>query len=180
MKREALAVLITIGVFFLLASAIAIAQLPPTTFPDHDVAYTCVQTTGVGPGVQFKFTNVPSPHFDVSVSTTLPTNDLELPVIASITSSAGADLTTGAVKLVTATAGLAATVTASDNMGVVIGKLEVDGKIATPFGNGLDVLPNSFYVRWNAKTVSAGAHVFRLTVCDAAQNCAAKTWSMTK
>jgi hypothetical protein len=156
------------------------AQLPVKSFPDHDVAYSCLPTIGDGPAITFKFTNVPNPRFDVSVSTTPATTDLELPVIASVTNSAGIDITSGAVKLVTATAGLAATVTATDNTGVVIGKLEVDGKIATPFGNGLDVLPNSFYVRWNAKSVSAGAHVFRLAVCDAALNCAVKTWSMTK
>lgn len=155
-------------------------QTPPTMFPDHEVAYTCIPTAGSGAAVQFKFSPAPAPHFEVNVGNTPSTGDILNPVIVSVTNSAGIDITTGAVKLLAANNGLSATVAAMDNTGIVGGKLEVDGKLATPFGNGFDILPSPFYIRWNAKTVSAGIHNFRLTVWDVGQNKAERTWSMTK
>jgi hypothetical protein len=162
------------------ASVMYSLQQPPTTFPDHDVAYVCNPTDAAGAPVTFKFTPIPSPHFDVFVGNNPALSDTIDPVITSVTNSANVDITTGAVKLVAATAGLAMTVTASDNVGVVSGKLEVDGRLATPFGNSIDVLPPSFYVRWNSTTIAAGIHTMRLSVCDAAKHCAVRTWSMTK
>lgn len=156
------------------------AQAPTTMFPDHDVAYTCTPSDGNGAPVQFKFTPVPSPRFEVSVGNKTPNGDSLNPVLNSITNSAGTDITTGAVRLLAANNGLAITVNATDNVGIVTGKLEMDGVLATPFGNGLDVLPNPFYVRWNSKTIGLGSHAFRLSVCDAALNCTQRTWSMTR
>lgn len=157
-----------------------LGQMPPTTFPDHDVAYVCNPTSGNGAPVTFKFTPVPGPHFDVFVGTIPSTGDALDPVIVSVTNSANVDITTGTVKLVAATAGLALTVNATDNIGVVTGKLDVDGVMATPFGNGIEKLPTPFYVRWNSSNIAAGPHSFRLTVCDATKHCASRTWSMTK
>lgn len=156
------------------------AQAPPMTFPDHDVAYTCVPTDGAGAPVQFTFTNTPTARFDVKLGPTPASPDRSNPVITAITNSAGADLTTGAIRLLAVNNGLSLTISASDDVGIVTGKLEVDGKMATPFGNGLDVLPNPFYVRWNSKTIPAGSHALRLSVCDAGLNCAERTWSMTR
>lgn len=156
------------------------SQTPLTAFPDHDVAYSCVSTLGDSAPITFKFTAVPSPHFEVITGNRPVSTDTMNPTIVSVTSSAGVDLTTGAVKLLAANSGLSLTVGASDNVGIVSGKLEVDGVMATPFGNGLEVLPNPFYVRWNSKTIAAGSHALRLTVCDAALNCSQRTWSMTR
>lgn len=174
-------VLVIGGLILCLAFVSALSQTPTSGFPDHDVAYTCTPTVGNGPLVNFKFSNLPGPHFDVSVG--IPPNgivDTQNPVIVSVTNSAGIDVTTGGVKLLDANHGLPITVTANDNVGVVGGKLEVDGKMATPFGNGIDVLPVSYFIRWNAKTITLGPHTFRLTVCDITQNCAVRTWSMTR
>lgn len=173
-------VLVIGGLILCLAFASALSQTPASPFPDHDVAYTCTPTVGNGPVVQFRFTNVPGPQLQANIGTVTPSTDTMNPVIVSITNSAGVDVTSGTVKLLDANHGLPITVTANDNVGVVAGKLEVDGTMATPFGNGLDVLPNSFFVRWNSKTVTVGPHTFRLSVYDAAGNAAVKTWSMTK
>jgi hypothetical protein len=170
----------TIGCLFVFFGPFLFGQLPPMAFPDHDVAYSCVSTIGDGAPITFKFTAVPTPHFEVITGNRPVSNDTMNPIIVSVTSSAGVDLTTGAVKLLAANNGLSLTVGASDNVGIVSGKLEVDGVIATPFGNGLEVLPNPFYVRWNSRSIAVGNHGLRLTVCDAALNCSQRTWSMTR
>lgn len=156
------------------------AQAPPSSFPDHDVAYNCVPTLGNGAPVQFKFTAAPAPRFDVTVGNVPASGDTQNPVIVSITNTAGVDVTHGAVRLLAANNGLPITITATDNVGVVGGRLDVDGNLGTPFGNGVDVLPSVFYVRWNAKTVSFGVHNFKLTLWDSSQNKAERSWTMTK
>ena len=176
-----------VGVIFvctlcLLAAVIVKAQsIPmPFPFPPQDVAYNCVPLSGNSQPLTFKFTTTPSPHFQLDIKSQPAPTDVTAPVFVSVTNSAGIDVTAGAVRLLDANFGLPITVRATDDVGVVGGKLEVDGKLATPFGNDLDVLPTPFYVRWNAKTISAGAHAFSLTVWDAAGNKTVKTWSMTK
>lgn len=151
---------------------------PPGPSPDHLVAYACTPTMGNGPTVAFNFNPAPFPNIHAVIGAVPNSTDKLNPTIASVTTSAGIDLTTGLVRLSLANAGLAFTVTATDNVGVVSGTVEVDGKLATPFGNGIDVLPGQFYVRWNAKSISAGDHAFRLTVWDAAGNPAERTWMM--
>ncbi len=178
--KEFAVVVSTLCLILGLLTALGKPAQMPTTFPDHDVAYVCNPTVGAGAPVTFHFTPIPSPHFDVFVGNITPVNDTIDPVIVSVTNSANVDITTGAVKLIAATAGLSMTITATDNVGVVSGKLEVDGRLATPFGNGVDVLPSPFYVRWNSNTIAAGVHAMRLSVCDAAKLCAVRTWSMTK
>lgn len=172
--------LVVLAIVLAFGASIARAQVSPYSFPDHDVVYSCVSTAGDGIPFTFSFNGIPQPHYAVVVGTRTPSTDTLVPIITSVTNSAGADLTTGAIKLLAANAGLSLTVSASDNVGIVSGKLEVDGVTATPFGNGLEVLPNPFYVRWNSKTITAGSHAMRLTVCDAAFNCTQRTWSMTK
>ena len=153
---------------------------PPGPLPDHVVAYTCNPTSGNGPVVAIKFDPAPFPNVHAVIGPPLNPTDTVAPVISAITNSANVDQTTGTVKFVPATNGLALTVTAIDNVGVVVGTLEVDGKVATPFGNGTDILPGSFYVRWNTPSIALGPHTLRLTVWDAAGNPAVKTWVMIR
>jgi hypothetical protein len=158
----------------------AIQAPPPGPLPDHVVSYTCAPTAGNGPTVLIKFDPAPFPNVHAVIGPPLNTTDKTAPTIASVTNSAGVDQTTGAVKFVPASNGLALTVTASDNVGIVVGTLEVDGKVATPFGNGVDVLPGSFYVRWNTPSIAIGPHTLKLTVWDAAGNPAVKSWVMIR
>lgn len=164
----------------ILLSLAVIAWAGPPQLPDHDVAYQCLPIVGNGPPVQIKFTNTPFAQLQASIGISPQSNDTQSPVIVSVTNSAGVNLLPGNVKLLAANNGLPLTVTATDNVGVVGGKLEVDGKLATPFGNGIDVQPSPIYVRWNAKTVPIGLHTLRLTIWDAANNTTAISWSMTK
>jgi len=179
MKATAL-IMAAVVISWLFIIHIVLAQQPPMTFPDHDVSYNCVPTVGAGAPVTFKFTAVPSPHFDVTMGNDPVSPDHQHPVLVSITNTAGVDVTTGNVRLLAGNNGLPITITAADSVGVVGGRLDVDGKLGTPFGNGSDVLPSTFYVRWNARTIAPGLHNFKLTVWDAAQNKAEKTWTMTK
>jgi hypothetical protein len=172
--------LFTVGCLFVFFGPFLFSQMPPTIFPDHDVAYSCNPVLGTGAPFQLRFTNFPAPHFDVAVGNVPASTDSMNPIILSVTTTSGIDVTSGNVKLLAANNGLSITVTATDNIGVVGGRLDVDGKLGTPFGSGTDILPSTFYVRWNAKTITAGAHTFRLTVWDSNQNQAERTWGMTK
>jgi hypothetical protein len=179
-ELKLIAYLFTLVFAVLVVVAIATAQTPTSVFPSTDIAYTCTATRGNAPPVEFKFTAAPAPHVDVYFGPPATSGDMQSPIIARVTNTSGVDLLSGSVKLLAANNGLPLTVTASDNVGVVLAILSVDGVNVTQTGNGKDALPQVFYLRWNSTTVALGPHVFRLQVFDKSNNMADRNWSMTR
>jgi len=155
------------------------AQLPTSAFPEHDFTYTCTPTNGTAPPLEFKFTAAPAPHVDVFFGVPAASNDKQPPVISTVLNSVNVNVLTNNVRITT-TNGVPLTITASDNVGVVWYRLDVDGLEGPKDGNAALILPTTFYTRWNARNVAAGSHHFKLTVSDLAGNLAVKEWEMTR
>jgi len=152
---------------------------PPSIFPSQDFTYTCTPTNGTAPPVEFKFTAAPAPHVDVFFGANVASNDKTPPVINSVLNSVNVNVLPGGIRITT-TNGVPLTITASDNVGVVWFRLDVDGLEGPKDGNAALILPLTFYARWNARNVAPGLHHFKLTVSDLAGNQAVKEWDMVR
>lgn len=156
-----------------------IAAQNPDPAPSRDYEYKCVSANG-GPDMTFHFMQFPFQSISAIMTGAPVSSDVTPPVISSVVYSNGGNVLNGDVKIVASLNGMPFTITAIDGVGVQYWSLYVDGYLATSGAGGNDILPSAFYVRWNAKTVSLGAHLFKLVVFDAAGNSAQKTWSMIR
>jgi hypothetical protein len=150
------------------------AQMPA---PTRDYTYACTSPTG--PAFTFHFLQFPFQSIIASLTPPASPANSIAPVISSVIYSGGKDVLPGTVKIPASTNGVPLTITATDDIGVMYYQLEIDGRAGPRDGNGVDVLPTPFYVRWNA-TPALGPHTFRLTVWDGSFNPAEKIWTMIR
>ncbi len=148
------------------------ANGPASTSAFYDVVY----------GAQFNHWGVDTTvlRAAITVVSNSGAGDTEAPVIVSVVSSAGSvNVLPGGVRI--PANGVPFTIVATDNVGVLAAKLYVDGIQGPGDGGGNALLPELFYLRWNAPAnLAAGVHNFRLIVWDASGNLAARTWSMVR
>jgi hypothetical protein len=161
----------------IIASLFALSGFAQTPVPPHPLNYKC---TGNGPDLQFSYDPSPYTAMLISLNQGTASTDKTAPVIKSVIYSGGADVTTGKVRIQPAANGAPFTITASDNVGVVYYHLYVDGQ-SGPQEQGFNgPFPDTFYVRWNAKTIAVGPHFFVLDIYDAAGLTTERTWTMTR
>jgi hypothetical protein len=172
--RVAIFLLFAVPIGLMVANDVINAQTP---VPARDYTYACTSPTG--PAFTFHFLQFPFQSIIAGlIPPASPANSIA-PVISSVIYSGGKDVLPGTVKIPASTNGVPLTITATDDIGVMYYQLEIDGRAGPRDGNGVDVLPTPFYVRWNA-TPALGPHTFRLTVWDGSFNPAEKIWTMIR
>ena len=156
-----------------LATGLTMAQ-EPGPLPLRDDLYKCTSTTG--PEFTMHYKRFPA-EIQTEINQPIGNGDTTVPVIASVIVSGSGSVLTNIGRIVATSNGVPFTVSAADNVGITSASLYVDGKIATAVADPQG-LPGLFYLRWNAKTVTPGKHMFSLVVWDAAGNVAERGWSM--
>lgn len=181
MKKHVFAVAL-ISVVLFATQTLFPAQAPPSPpAPVQSYHFDCVSRTSATLKVVMDLDRDPLEALRAMITNVKPTStDTTIPVITSVVNSSAVSLLTNAVKISPTGFGLPVTIGAGDDVGIVSAALYVDNVRKTTTGDGVEALPVTFYMRWNARDVPVGNHFFKVVVWDAGGNSAEKTWTMIR